>query len=377
MADKTKWIPLLSITNESFKSIGTLSSATDSVENDTGNYCDCYLSETVGSENKMYINFDYSSYLPSDCTIQSVESLKVKFHLYNYAKMETVYLQLYNGTTALGSPTNVAINNNTQTITVSLTGVSVPTRANIDNLRLLVYAKRNSTDTGSCSIEFMATTLIIGYTGGTEADPNRNQGTYCFPKTLTNGESDGTCKWSTCPTSVTKICDLPSTSDSTINDMYTFKDAEGTSLPSTNVMWIDYDFSSVTSLSAITDLTFYFVHKLYTSNPSTRLVSVKYEIYNGSTVIASLDCDKTTAGSRVIYSINIPVSKLPTPSTIANFRAKFTVVANYSRYNIEFSSASALINSTEVMFGYDQVVKFYVGSSQVSAIYLGDQRILF
>ena len=145
--------------NHSFDSI---SGATNPVGKGTNNRTSAmiYLKTGYNAETWIYWPFDLSD-IPNDATIDavscSVRAERDSAHLSIVAKGEA---QLYTGTKAKGSATN--INSNSETFSISC---GTWTRSELKNCRLRLYAKRGSSNTTSSQrIFFYGADVTVTYT---------------------------------------------------------------------------------------------------------------------------------------------------------------------------------------------------------------------
>lgn len=134
-------------TNYSYASIASGYPLTNPVGKDSTGTSMCRINLKTGSSAVSYVfyTFDFSA-IPSDATIKSVTGkAKVYISSTNSSRINTRQVQLYYGTsTAKGSASTMS----TSTTALTLT-CGTWTRAELDNCRLRLYAKRGTSSTTS------------------------------------------------------------------------------------------------------------------------------------------------------------------------------------------------------------------------------------
>lgn len=114
-----------------------------------------------GSNAVSYIFYNFDFDIPTDATINSV-TCTVKGYLNNTGGTRTRQLQLYSGSTAKGSATEITTSGTTQTLTLT---PGDWTAAQLNNAKLRFYAKRNtSATTTSRYYRLYGATITVTYT---------------------------------------------------------------------------------------------------------------------------------------------------------------------------------------------------------------------
>ncbi len=133
------------------------------------------LGTTSAAESYVYLTFDLSS-IPSNATIGAV-NCNIKYSVSSTSYVASSSIQLYNGTTAMGSATTTR---STTSSTLSLT-CGTWTRSQLDNLFLRVYCQRStSSTTRAAGSRIYGAELTIDYTW--------EDVTYTLTTTITGGK---------------------------------------------------------------------------------------------------------------------------------------------------------------------------------------------
>ena len=148
--------------NSSYISAYTGSSSDGlSDENSSSRFC-VYANNGNNAISKLTYNFNCNS-IPQNATITNMSCVAAAACYSSGQYFPTRNLQLYYGSTAKGSPTQITGNGNTST-KHNIDGGSW-TRSELDNIKLVLYIQRGTSNTATtASFSFWGATLTVNYT---------------------------------------------------------------------------------------------------------------------------------------------------------------------------------------------------------------------
>lgn len=143
-------------------SYASISGATNPVGKGSSNTTYATINLKTGSRatTHVYFPFDFSS-IPENATIDSI-SCKAKGYISSTTSryVNTRQMQLFTGTTAKGSAVNLTTSATAQTLTCGTW-----TRAELQNCRIRMYAKRGTSSTStSRNMRFYGAEITVNYT---------------------------------------------------------------------------------------------------------------------------------------------------------------------------------------------------------------------
>ena len=149
-------------------SYASVSNMTNPVGKDSSNTTYATINLKTGSraETYVYFPFDFSS-IPDNATIDSI-SCKAKGYISSTSSsyINTRQMQLFTGTTAKGSATNLTTSATAQTLTCGIW-----TASELKNCRLRMYAKRGTSSTStSRNMRFYGAEITVTYTYSYEVE---------------------------------------------------------------------------------------------------------------------------------------------------------------------------------------------------------------